>query len=78
MRTSSFLLVLLLSSCGRAERERQAAVEAAEAATLIQIESVLSETIRLADRLAGSADRILRPLAVMDARRGGRTAPIPE
>ncbi len=65
MRTSPILLVLLLSSCGRAEREREAAVEAARAATVLQIEGVLSETIRLADRLAGSADRILGPLPVM-------------
>ena len=65
MRTLSLLLVLLLSSCGRAEREREAAVEAARAATVVQIDRVLSETIRLADRLAGSADRILRPLPVM-------------
>jgi len=65
MRTSPLLLVLLLSSCGRAERERDAAVEAARAATVLQIEGVLSETIRLADGLAGSADRILGPLPVM-------------
>ena len=65
MRTFLLLLVLLLSSCGRAEREREAAVEAARAATVTQIERVLSETIRRADRLAGSADRILRPLPVM-------------
>ena len=65
MRTFPLFLILLLSSCGRAEREREAAVEAARAATFVQIESVLSETIRLADRLAGSADRILRPLPVM-------------
>ena len=65
MRTSPILLVLLLSSCGRAEREREDAVEAARAATLVQIEGVLSETIRLADRLAESSDRILRPLPVM-------------
>ena len=65
MRTSPLLLVLLLSSCGRAEREREAAVEAARAATLVEIEGVLSQTIRLADRLSGSADRILRPLPVM-------------
>ncbi len=65
MRTFPLLLVLLLASCGRAEREREAAVEAARAATFVQIESVLSETIRLADRLAASADRILRPLPVM-------------
>ncbi len=65
MRTLPLLFLLLLSSCGRAEREREAAVEAARAATLVQIERVLSETIRRADRLAGSADRILRPLPVM-------------
>ena len=65
MRAFPLLLVLLLSSCGRAEREREAAVEAARAATFGQIESLLSETIRLADRLAGSAERILRPLPVM-------------
>ena len=65
MRTLPLLFLLLLSSCGRAEREREAAVEAARAATLIQIERVLSETIRRADRLASSADRILRPLPVM-------------
>ena len=65
MRTLPLLLVLLLSSCGRAEREREAAVEAARAATVVQIERMLSQTIRLADRLAGSADRILRPLPVM-------------
>ena len=40
-------------------------MEAARAATVAQIERVLSETIRRADRLAGSADRILRPLPVM-------------
>ena len=61
MRTLPLLLILLLSSCGRAEREREAAVEAAVA----EIEGVLSETIRRADRLAGSADRILGPLPVM-------------
>ncbi len=65
MRTLPLCLILLLPSCGRAEREREAAVEAARAATFVQIESVLSETIRLADRLAGSAERILRPLPVM-------------
>ena len=65
MRTLPLLFFLLLSSCGRAEREREAAVEAARAATVVQIERVLSETIRRADRLASSADRILRPLPVM-------------
>ena len=65
MRHFPLLLVLLLCACGRVEREREAAVEAARAATLAEIESVLSETIRRAERLAGSADRILRPLPVM-------------
>ena len=59
------LLVLLLPACGRAEREREAAVEAATASTLAQVERALSETVRVADRLADSADRILRPLPVM-------------
>ena len=65
MRTFSLLLVLVLTSCGRAEREREAAVEAARAATMAEIERALSETVDLADGLAGSADRILRPLPVM-------------
>jgi len=65
MRTFLLCTIILLSSCGRAEREREAAVEAARVATVTQIERVLSETIRRADRLAGSADRILRPLPVM-------------
>ena len=65
MRTLLLVMVFLLSSCGRAVREREAAVEAARAATVAQIERVLAESIRRADRLAGSADRVLRPLPVM-------------
>jgi hypothetical protein len=65
MRTFPLLMVLLLSACGRAEREREAAVEAARAATFVEIERVLAQTVQRADRLAGSADRILRPLPVM-------------
>ena len=65
MRVPPLLLILLLSSCGRAERERAAAVDSVRAATLAQIEDVLSETIRRTDRLAGSANRILSPLPVM-------------
>lgn len=61
MRTLPLFLILLLAACGRAEREREAAVAAAVA----QIEGVLSETIRRADELAGSGDRILEPLPVM-------------
>ena len=66
MRTASFFLILLATgSCGRAERERLAAVDSAETATLAAVEMALSETIRRADRLAGSADRILSPRPVM-------------
>jgi hypothetical protein len=57
----SLLVIVSLSACGRAEREREAAV----AAALAQAERVMFETVRLADGLAGSADRILRPLPVM-------------
>jgi hypothetical protein len=62
---SSFLILLATVSCGRAERERLAAVDSAQAATLAAVEIALSETIRRADRLAGSADRILSPRPVM-------------
>ncbi len=65
MRALVPLLVLILSACGRAERERLAAVEAARAATLLEVERVLSETIRRTDRLADGADRILSPRPVM-------------
>jgi len=58
---SLLLLTLLLSACGRVERE----AEAARQATFVQIEAVLSETIELAERFAGSAERILRSLPVM-------------
>ena len=54
-----------LSACGRAERERAAAVEAARAETRAEIEATLTERIDAADRLAGSADRILSPLPIM-------------
>lgn len=65
------LLVLVFSSCGRAEREREreaaveAAVEAARADTYLEFERLLAQTVQEADRLAGSANRILRPLPVM-------------
>ncbi|MGE0160506.1 MAG: DUF5715 family protein [Gemmatimonadales bacterium] len=66
MRTLTSLLILIATwGCGRAERERLAAADSAEAATLATIEHVLSETIQRADRLAGSADRILSPRPVM-------------
>ncbi len=65
MRRPLIVFLLSLSACGRAERERLAAVEAAQLATLAEVERVLSETIRRADRLADGADRILSPRPVM-------------
>jgi len=75
MRTSTLLvpLVVLLSSCGPSEQEREAeiqaavdaAVEATRLATLLEIERALSEAIRLTDERAGVANEILRPLPVM-------------
>lgn len=66
MRTPLILfLVWSISACGRAERERLAAVQAAQIATLVDVERVLAETIRRADRLADGADRILSPRPVM-------------
>jgi hypothetical protein len=78
MRPFSLFLVLLLSSCGRSEREREAAVEATRVAAFLQIESVLSEVIGRADQLAVSAERILSATPRHDPGRGGRTAPIPK
>lgn len=66
MRTFHALaLVLLLSSCGWIEGERQAAAEAARDATMAEVETILSTAVAQIDRLADSADRILSPLPVM-------------
>ena len=59
------ILALFLTSCGRAEREREAAVEAATVATLTEIERALSEALALTDREADRANDILSPLPVM-------------
>jgi hypothetical protein len=56
---------MALAACGRIERERQAAADSARAATIAEIEGILSESARLVDRLASSADRILSPMPVM-------------
>ena len=64
LRTVPLLLLVTLPACGNAEREREI-TEAARAATVQEIERILSETIRDADRLAGSADHILEPLPIM-------------
>ncbi len=65
MRTLSLILILLLPSCGWLEREREEAAAAARAATLAEVEDLLAESVAGADRVAGSADRILSPLPVM-------------
>lgn len=65
MRTSPFYLILLLSSCGWVEREREVAAQAAREATVIEIQRAISQAIAAADRFAGTADRILSPMPVM-------------
>ena len=62
---SFLVLAITLAACGRVERERAAAAEAAREETRREIETLLAERIEAADRLAGSADRILSPLPVM-------------
>lgn len=59
------LLLLLLTSCGWLEGQREEAAQAARRETIAEMELVLSQTTRIADRLARSADRILSPLPVM-------------
>ena len=59
------VLALFLTSCGRAEREREAAVEAARVATVREIDRALSQALGYVDREAGRADEILSPLPVM-------------
>ena len=59
------VLALFLASCGRAEREREAAVEAARAATVTEIEQALSQALGLTDQQADRANDILSPLPVM-------------
>ena len=63
------VLALFLTSCGRAEREREVAVEAAaeaaRVATVREIEESLAQALGLADREAARANRILSPLPVM-------------
>jgi hypothetical protein len=58
-------MVLLAVSFAFAEWRRETAVQAARAATTLEIERMLSEGIRRADGLARAADRILSPLPVM-------------
>lgn len=62
-------LILLLAACGASEQEvaqeRQAAAQAARAEAIAEIETLLTETVRRTDRLAGSANQILSPMPVM-------------
>ena len=59
------ILALFITSCGRAEREREAALEAARVATAREIEQALSQALGLVDQEAEKADDILSPLPVM-------------
>jgi hypothetical protein len=65
VRILPLLVIPLFASCGWVEREREEAARVARAAALAEVEAMLSEAVRLADRTAGSADRILSPLPVM-------------
>lgn len=65
MRSLTFVLLLLLPSCGWLQQEREEAAAAARAETLEEVEDLLAESVARADRIAGSADRILSPLPVM-------------
>lgn len=56
---------LILASCGGAERERAAAVEAARVATRTEVERALSQALTLLDQEADRANDILSPLPVM-------------
>jgi len=58
-------LVLVLTSCGWVEQERQEAAQAARIETLDEIQRLLADAVSRADRTASSADRILSPLPVM-------------
>ena len=65
MRTLPIILMLLLTACGRIERERNAAAEAARSATLLEVEQALARATERSQAVAASANRILSPLPVM-------------
>ena len=58
-------VALFITSCGRLEREREAAVDAATEATAREIEQALSQALALTDQEADRAEGILSPLPVM-------------
>ena len=65
MRYAVLVLTTLLSGCGWVEGERQVAADAARAETLAEVEDILAEAVRRADRAAARGDRILSPMPVM-------------
>lgn len=67
MRGFVAVAILSTASCGYVEGQRQMAADSASAATLAQIERVVSSTLQRTDRYAGSANRRLSPMPVMTA-----------
>lgn len=65
MRRAVLALIVLLPGCGWVEGERQEAAAAARAETLAEVEKILADAVRDADRLAARGDRILSPMPVM-------------
>lgn len=65
MRHLTLVAILILSGCGWLEREREEAAADARAAALAEVEGLLAEAVRRADRVAWQADRILSPMPVM-------------
>lgn len=65
MRAFCLIPTLLLAGCGWVEGERQEAAADARAEALAEVERLLSDAVRDADAVAGAADRILSPMAVM-------------
>jgi hypothetical protein len=65
MRRAAVALILLMPGCGWVEAERQKAADAARAETLAEVEDILADAVRRADRLAARGDRILSPMPVM-------------
>ena len=65
MHRAALALILLLPGCGWVEGERQEAAAAARAETLAEVEQILAESVRRADRVAAQGDRILSPMPVM-------------
>ena len=65
MRRFTLLLLMFTPACGWVEGQREAAAQAASAATLAETAQLLSQTLRTAEGMARSADRVLRPLPVM-------------